>query len=278
MLGADERAPGRLRGGAPRRRHPVPGLVAARARRGASAAQAARPRRPPPGSRARVRELAPTRGCSALPDKLGERELTRQADLARLVALAQRARRRRAHRRRVRGRAAAPLRPGGRGARGVHLLTYHRAKGLEFDAVFLPRLDEKELPSKLARTADELAEERRLLYVGITRARRYLAVTWSKRPSPFLAELGHACGAGAAAAARRGRRGRRSRSGTRCSTRRSRRGARRARSSDEIPPYIVFHNTRPGRDRRRAARGRSQELAQSRASARRSSTATATRC
>ena len=72
----------------------------------------------------------------------------------------------------------------------MHLLTYHRAKGLEFEAVFLPRLDEKELPSKLARTDADRAEERRLLYVGITRAKRRLAITWSRRPSPFLAELG----------------------------------------------------------------------------------------
>jgi superfamily II DNA helicase RecQ len=72
----------------------------------------------------------------------------------------------------------------------VHLLTYHRAKGLEFAAVFLPRLEEKELPTKAARTAAELAEERRLLYVGMTRAKRHLALTWSRQPSRFLDELG----------------------------------------------------------------------------------------
>ena len=72
-----------------------------------------------------------------LPDKLGERELVRQTDLARLVALAAE----------FDGDAAAfvaDLRqrfdPGGDGARGVNLLTLHRAKGLEFEAVFLPRL------------------------------------------------------------------------------------------------------------------------------------------
>jgi DNA helicase-2/ATP-dependent DNA helicase PcrA len=72
----------------------------------------------------------------------------------------------------------------------VHLLTYHRAKGLEFEAVFLPRLERRELPWKLAKTDDEVAEERRLLYVGMTRAKTHLALTWSGRPSPFLAELG----------------------------------------------------------------------------------------
>ena len=78
---------------------------------------------------------------------------------------------------------------GSHAGRGVHLLTYHRAKGLEFEAVFLPRLEERELPSKLSKTADALAEERRLLYVGLTRAKRHLTVTWSGKPSRFLAEL-----------------------------------------------------------------------------------------
>jgi DNA helicase-2/ATP-dependent DNA helicase PcrA len=121
-----------------------------------------------------------------LPDKLGDRELVRQTDLARLVALAEG----------FEGDAVAfveDLRrrfdPGGDAAKGVHLLTLHRAKGLEFDAVFLPRLEEKELPSKQARTAAEIAEERRLLYVGMTRAKRVLWLTWSATASRFLADL-----------------------------------------------------------------------------------------
>jgi DNA helicase-2/ATP-dependent DNA helicase PcrA len=73
---------------------------------------------------------------------------------------------------------------------GVNLLTYHRAKGLEWDAVYLPAVDEGLLPIRQAKEADEIAEERRLLYVGITRARRFLALSSStRRPSRFLAEL-----------------------------------------------------------------------------------------
>ena len=77
--------------------------------------------------------------------------------------------------------------------RGVNLLTYHRAKGLEFDAVFLPRLIDGELPFRSGRAKADPKEERRLLYVGITRARRFLFLTWPidgrSRPSPFLDEM-----------------------------------------------------------------------------------------
>ncbi len=65
---------------------------------------------------------------------------------------------------------------------GVELLTYHRAKGLEWDAVYLPMLEEGSLPIRHA--ADDpaaLAEERRLLYVGITRARVHLWLSWAER-------------------------------------------------------------------------------------------------
>jgi DNA helicase-2/ATP-dependent DNA helicase PcrA len=124
------------------------------------------------------------------PGRVGERELTRQADLKLLAELA----------RRLPTDATIDdfeddvrARFGGGGARGVHLLTLHRAKGLEFDAVFLPKLEDRELPWKLARADGEIAEERRLLYVGMTRARKWLALTWSGRPSRFLRELGVGC-------------------------------------------------------------------------------------
>jgi DNA helicase-2/ATP-dependent DNA helicase PcrA len=122
-------------------------------------------------------------------------EVTRQADLGRLRALAAE---------------YAAAQPGGdvagfvaelgrrfsteQAGRGVNLLTLHRAKGLEFDAVFLPRLLDKELPFRSGRAAADPDEERRLLYVGITRARRHLYLSWPQeprsQPSPFLAEIG----------------------------------------------------------------------------------------
>jgi ATP-dependent DNA helicase UvrD/PcrA len=121
-----------------------------------------------------------------LPDKLGEREQTRQSDLARLVRLAEEVGGTGVD---FRGELEDRYGDGGDALRGVHLLTYHGAKGLEFELVLLPRLEEKELPSKLARRSSEVEEERRLFYVGMTRAKRNLVITWVGKPSRFLAEL-----------------------------------------------------------------------------------------
>jgi DNA helicase-2/ATP-dependent DNA helicase PcrA len=73
--------------------------------------------------------------------------------------------------------------------KGVNLLTYHRSKGLEWDAVFLPAVEEALLPIRQAKTDEAVAEERRLLYVGITRARTHLALSWTRKGSRFLADL-----------------------------------------------------------------------------------------
>jgi DNA helicase-2/ATP-dependent DNA helicase PcrA len=125
----------------------------------------------------------------------GDEEATRQADLARLRALAAEYVGANPD-----GGVAGFIDELGRrfsaehSGRGVNLLTYHRAKGLEFEAVFLPRLLDGELPFRSGRATADPTEERRLLYVGITRARRYLFLTWpagsKTAPSPFLSELG----------------------------------------------------------------------------------------
>ena len=69
-------------------------------------------------------------------------------------------------------------------ADAVTLSSLHSAKGLEWDAVFLVGAHEGGLPLSYAETPQELEEERRLLYVGATRARRHLAVSWSATRSP----------------------------------------------------------------------------------------------
>ncbi|MGO1315505.1 MAG: ATP-dependent DNA helicase UvrD2 [Cellulomonadaceae bacterium] len=63
---------------------------------------------------------------------------------------------------------------------GVTLASLHAAKGLEWDAVFLAGLSEGLLPISLAETPEAVAEEQRLLYVGITRAREYLALSYGR--------------------------------------------------------------------------------------------------
>ncbi|WDZ85146.1 ATP-dependent DNA helicase UvrD2 [Micromonospora cathayae] len=81
---------------------------------------------------------------------------------------------------------------------GVTLASLHSAKGLEWDAVFLVGLAEGTLPTGYAKTAEQVEEERRLLYVGITRAREWLWLSYAsarspggrpRRPSRFLPQF-----------------------------------------------------------------------------------------
>ncbi|HVC35524.1 MAG TPA: UvrD-helicase domain-containing protein, partial [Chloroflexota bacterium] len=71
-------------------------------------------------------------------------------------------------------------------AEAVTLITLHAAKGLEFDVVFIAGLEEGICPhSRSVEDERQLEEERRLLYVGITRARRRLFLTYAARRSQF---------------------------------------------------------------------------------------------
>lgn len=185
----------------------------------------------------------------AQPDS--EEEATRQSDLARLRALA---------------REFTDARPEGgirefldelarrfsteQSGRGVNLMTYHRAKGLEFETVLLPRLLDGELPFRSGRSRASVDEERRLLYVGITRAKRFLCLTWPADArigcSPFVDELRGLPSSDRRAAMR-------STSDPIVRTKNAvpsgdprfhalRRWRRERAQSDGVPAYVVFHD------------------------------------
>ncbi len=180
-----------------------------------------------------VRGYAKDAGWRAqLPEKLGEREMVRQSDLGRLIRLAEDFDDGTRTTREFIADLEARFGSTGADRRGVHLLTLHGAKGLEFEAVFIPRLEEKELPIRQAKKPNEIAEERRLFYVGLTRAKRHLSLTWSGKASRFLGELGIAVARPVRAtepddplyaALKRWR-------------------LERA-TADDLPAYVVFHNS-----------------------------------
>ena len=82
---------------------------------------------------------------------------------------------------------------------GVTLASLHAAKGLEWDVVFLAGLSDGMVPIVYAQTSEAVEEERRLLYVGLTRARDLVCLSWAaarsadgprtRQPSRFLAEI-----------------------------------------------------------------------------------------
>ena len=223
-----ERAPGRLRGGAARGGHPVPGRVAAGARRGARPAEAARGAGGPAGE-AVERAALELGWLEEPPDGLGEREQTRQNDLARLVALARRARGMRISG--VPGRARGALRRGASAAASTCSPPPAR-RGSSSSACSSAR--------RGGRAAAKLAAWRR---------RRGAAAALrgpDPRAAPAGAELvgqaeplprragGRASGAGEAQAARSPLAGRRRRL----------KAWRLERSrADEVPAYVVFHNS-----------------------------------
>lgn len=82
----------------------------------------------------------------------------------------------------------------------VQLMTLHASKGLEFPFVFLMGMEEELLPHRSSIETDNIEEERRLAYVGVTRAKQYLTLTYAAKrrqygevidclPSRFLSEL-----------------------------------------------------------------------------------------
>jgi DNA helicase-2/ATP-dependent DNA helicase PcrA len=135
---------------------------------------------------------------------------------------------------------------------GVTLASLHAAKGLEWDAVFLVGLTEGVLPIQYAATDEAVEEERRLLYVGITRAREHLSLSWalarneggrrSRKRSRFLDAL-----APAAVHARPARRQKIALDGADAELFEALRAWRKARAADDaVAPYLVFSDATLG--------------------------------
>lgn len=159
---------------------------------------------------------------------------------------------------------------------GVNLLTYHRAKGLEFDAVLLPALEEGLLPIRQASEPAEVAEERRLLYVGLTRARVHLWLSWAARragpsgreqprkPSRFLDDLVPAGGSRVrprAVATGMTRTGRASLRAEGPLAEQLRAWRRKRAEADGVPAYVVFNDRTLAALSERRPRSRGELLA-----------------
>ena len=228
-----ELALGRLRGALRGREDPVPGRGPALPRRGRQLLKGLRGAGF--GSLAEeVRRVAVEQGLAdPVPEGVGERELVRQADLARLCKLAEeyddgshtvadwvewlRAR----------------FDHGAEG--GVHLLTLHERRGSSSRRSSCRGSRRRASVQAVPAYLGAVAEERRLLYVGMTRAKRHLALTWS----------GTRAASSPSSASRLRRRPKKQRADepsdpTYQALKRWR--LQRAKN-DEIPAYVVFHNT-----------------------------------
>jgi DNA helicase II / ATP-dependent DNA helicase PcrA len=141
---------------------------------------------------------------------------------------------------------------------GVTLASLHAAKGLEWQAVFLPGLTDGTVPIIYAQTDEAIEEERRLLYVGVTRARERLYLSWAlartqggrrtRKPSRFLSGLtpGHGAGDGRAGAKDgAGRRGRDAGAASKLNAddplvRRLREWRLSTSKEQAVPAYVIF--------------------------------------
>jgi DNA helicase-2/ATP-dependent DNA helicase PcrA len=135
---------------------------------------------------------------------------------------------------------------------GVTLASMHAAKGLEWDAVFLAGLVDGTLPITHATTPEQVEEERRLFYVGITRARRHLGLSWalsraaggrrSRRPSRFLDGLRPDSVAPPVPAGKSGKSGKSRGLSDDPVVQRLREWRRQRSQVDAVPAYVVFDN------------------------------------